>query len=127
MDDEDDAQEMIDESEEEEVSAKKGSKDDEDTTELVKDAVGDLDKELERIRKQRTPLVAEIKRIDDIVKNAEQVGKKAEKLRYKRRIAKLDAEEAELLDRRRKLEEKENSLNRRMGKVKGIKDKLSGV
>ncbi len=122
---EEDNEEMIEE-EEESVSESRASESEEDKG-LVKNAVLDLDGELARIRKERGTLNAQIKKIDYIIKNAEEVGKKVEKLRYQRRIAKLDAQEAELLQRKKKLQQKEDSLEKRMSKVKKAKESLSGV
>jgi chromosome segregation ATPase len=125
---EEDDQEVIDEAEEEEVSKKHSNdKSSGDETELVREAVLDLDRELARIRKEKNALNAQIKKIDYIVKNAEEVGKKVERLRYMRRVAKLDAQETELIQRKKKLQQKYETLSKRMSKVKGIKEKLSGV
>jgi len=121
---EEDSEEMaeeVDESDSEEVVKS------DDETELVKDAVLDLDGELARIRKERDALNAQIKKIDYIIKNAEEVGKKVERLRYQRRIAKLDSQEAELLQRKKKLQQKSESLGKRMSKVKKAKESLSEV
>jgi len=120
----DDEQDMIDETdedEEEESSTKEGN------GELVKEAVSDLDKEIEKTRKEKDSLNAEIKRIDNIIKNAEEVGKKVERMRYQKRIARLDDIEGKLLEKRRKLQSKDDSLNKKLGKVKSIKEKLSRV
>jgi len=124
---EEDVQEMIDEVEEEVLIKEDNDGTSSDESELVKDAVFDLDKELVRIRKERGSLNSEIKKIDDIIKNAEEVGKKVERLRYMRRIAKLDAQEAELVRRKKNLQQKEQSLDKRMSKVKKVKEKLSSV
>jgi len=125
---EEDEQETIDEAEEEEVVRKHSNdKPSGDETELVREAVLDLDKELARIRKERNILNAQIKKIDYVIKNAEEVGKKVERLRYLRRIAKLDAQEAELIQRKKKLQQKAESLGRRLSKVKRVKEKLSEV
>lgn len=126
---EEDAQEMIDEVDEEgEVPRRSYKKQDKsDGTELVKEAVLDLDRELKRIRDEKNSLNSEIRKIDNIIKNAEEVGKKVERLRYERRIERLEAEETKLIEKKRKLQQKDESLNKRMGKVRGIKEKLSGV
>jgi len=124
---EEDVQEMIDEVEEEVLIKEDNDGTSSDESELVKDAVFDLDKELVRIRKERGSLNSEIKKIDDIIKNAEEVGKKVERLRHMRRIAKLDAQEAELVRRKKNLQQKEQSLDKRMSKVKKVKEKLSSV
>jgi len=123
---EEDAQEMIDEVDEEKPR-KKYKENKSDGTELVKEAVLDLDRELKRIRDEKNSLNSEIRKIDNIIKNAEEVGKKVERLRYERRIERLETEEAKLIEKKRKLEQKDESLNKRLGKVKNIKEKLSGV
>jgi len=124
---EEDTQDMIDEVDEEEVPRRKNKSDNGGGTELVKEAILDLDRELARIRKEKGSLNSDIKRIDDIIKNAEEVGKKVERLRYLKRIAKLDAEEAELVQRKKNLQQKGESLDKRMNKVKKVKERLSGV
>jgi len=124
---EEDAQEMIDEVDEEETPKKKYKENRSDGTELVKEAILDLDRELKRIRDEKSSLNSEIRKIDNIIKNAEEVGKKVERLRYERRIGRLEVEEEKLIEKKRKLQQKDESLNKRMGKVRGIKEKLSGV
>ena len=124
---EEDAQEIIDEADEEAPRRSYKKQDKSDGSELVKEAVLDLDRELSRIKNEKASLNSEIRKIDNILKNAEEVGKKVERLRYERRIERLDAEEAKLIDKKRKLQQRDDSLNKRMSKVKGIKEKLSGV
>ncbi len=125
---EEDAQEMIDEvDEDEETSVPKKKYSENKNPELVKEAVLDLDREISRIRKEKVSLNLDIKRIDNIIKSAEEVGKKVEKLRYLRRIARLDDQEAALVEKKKKLQQKDYGLDKRLSKVKGIKEKLSGV
>lgn len=127
---EEDAQEMIDEVDEDEepvIQKKRFGNKKPEAQELVKEAVLDLDREIGRIRKEKASLNQEIKIIDQHIKNAEEVGKKVERLRYLRRVERLEAREKELTEKKRRLQQRDYTLDKRLNKVKSIKDKLSGV
>ncbi len=129
---EEDAQEIIDEAEEEKNeegyikikergnNIKMNKKP--EGRELVREAVSDLDKEINRIRRDRAALNFELKNIDDSLDNAQQLER-----RLKEKISRLDTKEAELAEKRKKLKQKSDILGKRLSKVRALKDQLSDV
>lgn len=91
-------------------------------TELVKEAVIDLDKEINRVRGDKSSLNLELQNIDQNLENAQQLER-----RLKEKISRLDNKEAELIDNRKKLKQKSNYLSERLKKLKTIKEQLSEV
>lgn len=91
-------------------------------TELVKEAVIDLDREINRVRGDKSSLNLELQNIDQNLENAQQLER-----RLKEKISRLDNKEAELIDNRKKLKQKSNYLSERLKKLKTIKEQLSEV
>ena len=127
---EEDAQEILDEIPYKEIEPprKRNFKDNKkEGIGLVKEAILDLDREISRIRKEKYLLNSEIRNVEQTIQNTEEVGKKVEKLRYLRRVSELEKKEAELIEKRKRLKQKEDSLDKKLNKVKDIKSKLSEV
>ncbi|MBI4116755.1 hypothetical protein HY449_03350 [Candidatus Pacearchaeota archaeon] len=91
-------------------------------TGLVSEAVTDLDKEINRIKSDKSALNLELNNLDQDLDNAQQLEKKLQE-----KIAMLEAKEAELISERKRLKQKGDSLGERLDKVKEIKDKLTEI
>lgn len=89
---------------------------------LVPEAIKDLNKEIIRIRKERTSLNLNLRNIDSSLENARDIEKKLEE-----KIAELEAKEAKLKDKAKRLKQKADSLGERLSKVRVIKEQLGEV
>ena len=112
--------------------------------ELVKDAVSDLDKEINRIKTEKFSLDSEMESLDMGFNNSQQLEEKLAFLNMELRnldhgsdnseqlerslqekISKLEARKASLVDKKKRLKKREDSLAERLSKVKTIKDQLT--
>jgi chromosome segregation ATPase len=91
-------------------------------TKLVREAVSDLDREISQIRKDKTGLNSELRNLDQTLDNAKQLGKVLQT-----KITKLEDQEMILIDKKKSLKQKNDSLSERLSKVKAIKDQLSEI
>lgn len=90
--------------------------------ELVKEAVSDLDREINKIRKNKSGLNSELRNLDQSLDNAKQLEKKLQA-----KITNLESQELDLVDKKKSLKQKNDSLSERLSKVKAIKNQLSEV
>lgn len=89
---------------------------------LVKEAISDLDREIGRIRKEKNSLNSELKRIEKDLGSTQILGKKLQE-----KIAELENNELVLMDKKKKLKQKNDSLGERLTKVETIKEQLDEV
>lgn len=126
MEEDEDVQDLLEEvPDDNEDYVKVGKKNKMNKTEksgMLKEAVSDLDKEINQIRKDKSALNSELKNLDDGLDNAEQIEK-----RLKNKIAALEMKETEMVSRKNKLKQKNDILSKKLTKVKSIKDQLSDI
>jgi len=89
---------------------------------LLKEAIADIDKELERLNKEKISLKKQLDGIDVGVESARELERKLQE-----KLSQLLREETKLYEHKRNTQKEIGELSDKLGKIKKIKSEISEV